>query len=95
MAIFLKDGTYHMFWCVGCDCGHAFDIKEGGWTLTMDGDSPTVSPSLLTNRGDDDSRCHLFIRDGQLQYLNDCAHDLSGQTVPMVDFHEQWHDDTD
>lgn len=28
--------------------------------------------------------CHSFIRDGQWQFLSDCAHSLAGQTVPMV-----------
>ena len=27
--------------------------------------------------------CHSFIRDGQIQFLSDCTHDLSGQTVPL------------
>jgi hypothetical protein len=31
------------------------------------------------------SRCHLFIRDGQIQFLSDCTHELAGKTVPMED----------
>lgn len=27
--------------------------------------------------------CHSFIRDGQIQFLSDCTHDLAGQTVPI------------
>lgn len=27
--------------------------------------------------------CHLFIRGGKIEFLNDCTHNLKGQTVPM------------
>lgn len=30
--------------------------------------------------------CHSFIADGQIQFLNDCTHELAGQTVPLPDF---------
>jgi hypothetical protein len=29
------------------------------------------------------SVCHSFVRDGQIQFLNDCTHELAGQTVPL------------
>jgi hypothetical protein len=28
-------------------------------------------------------RCHSFVRDGQIQFLSDCTHELVGQTVPL------------
>lgn len=28
--------------------------------------------------------CHTFIRDGHIEYLPDCTHELAGQTVPMA-----------
>lgn len=31
-------------------------------------------------------RCHLFLRDGQLQFLNDCTHELADKTVPMIEY---------
>lgn len=27
--------------------------------------------------------CHSFVRDGSIQFLNDCTHALAGQTVPL------------
>lgn len=30
-------------------------------------------------------RCHSFIKDGTIQFLNDCAHKLANQTVPLSD----------
>jgi hypothetical protein len=29
--------------------------------------------------------CHLFLRAGQIQFLDDCTHELRGKTVPMED----------
>lgn len=34
-------------------------------------------------------RCHSFIRDGNIQFLNDCTHALAGQTVPIPEY---WDD---
>ncbi|HRZ02382.1 MAG TPA: DUF6527 family protein [Burkholderiaceae bacterium] len=30
-----------------------------------------------------DTRCHSFVRDGQIEFLGDCTHALAGQTVPL------------
>ena len=89
-------GESYWFWCVGCDTNHRFVTKnpEGGsgpcWTVDGNMDKPTFSPSLLCNRdltpehkAAGGHRCHLFLRAGMLQYLNDCTHDLSGKTVPV------------
>ena len=32
-----------------------------------------------------DLRCHSFVRDGQIEYLSDCTHELAGRTVPLED----------
>lgn len=29
--------------------------------------------------------CHLFVRDGKIQFLSDCTHELVGQTVDMLE----------
>lgn len=29
--------------------------------------------------------CHSFVTDGNIQFLNDCTHELAGQTVPLPD----------
>ena len=29
--------------------------------------------------------CHSFITDGKIQFLNDCSHELAGQTVDLPD----------
>jgi hypothetical protein len=30
-------------------------------------------------------RCHTWVNDGQAQFLDDCTHELRGQTVDMLD----------
>lgn len=32
------------------------------------------------------SVCHCFVRNGQIQFLSDCTHELRGKTVPLPDF---------
>lgn len=27
--------------------------------------------------------CHSFVRDGNIEFLNDCTHELRGKTVPL------------
>lgn len=51
--------------------------------------SPSVLVTLSTRHGQIVERCHLFIRDGNLQFLSDCTHHLRGQTVPMVPWSEE------
>lgn len=77
-------GPAEMFHCPGCKYGHWFATGYGGWTWNGDRDKPTVNPSILNSSPA--PRCHLFIRDGQIQFLNDCEHELAGKTVPMEPF---------
>jgi hypothetical protein len=75
------------------------------WGFNNDMDKPTFSPSLLVRTGKkaDPSHvmspetmgerwnriCHSFIRDGMIQFLPDCTHELAGQTVPLPDVIER------
>ncbi len=79
-----KDGSkWYGFYCPGCQHSHHF---TDGWTFNGDFEKPTVSPSILVNQGRVNPTahvCHSFIRDGKIQFLGDCTHDLAGQTVEM------------
>ena len=55
----------------------------GCWTWNGDTEKPTLRPSVLTTMMD--VRCHTWVSDGQAQFLDDCSHDLRGQTVDMLD----------
>ena len=77
------------FHCPGCGYGHSFRVKSNAglpvWTWNQDMLKPTFSPSLLVNGRWPEKTCHLFLRDGLLEFLGDCHHDLKGQTVPLPD----------
>lgn len=53
----------------------------GNWTWNGSTTAPTLRPSVL-NTGHA-HRCHTWITDGQAQYLDDCSHDLRGQTLAL------------
>ena len=78
-----KDGSTAgwIFHCPGCDEAHWFDAAR--WTKTGPDGAPTFSPSLVVAANDPARRCHLFVREGQIQYLPDCHHRLAGKTVKM------------
>lgn len=75
-----------VFWCPGCQNHHSYEVPR--WTFNRDLDNPTFSPSLLVNKHDPTIRCHLFVRDGKIQYCSDSHHELAGKTVDM-EYH-QW-----
>lgn len=77
------------FWCPGCNELHNYttDRKEGlhpGWTFNGDMEKPTFSPSLLYPSKA--VRCHLFLKDGKLEFCGDCGHALAGKTVDLPDY---------
>lgn len=80
----LSGGNFdYMIFCPACKCGHGIDLAR--WTFNGDMEKPAVSPSLLINY-EDGKVCHSFIKEGKIQFLNDCTHDLAGQTVDLEDF---------
>jgi len=57
----------------------------GNWTWNGCVDKPTVRPSILTTGGEGDHRCHSWVNDGVVQFLEDCSHDLAGKSVDLLD----------
>ena len=90
------------FWCPGCDEAHQVIILgDKAWGFNNDYDKPTFTPSYLTwadpnpkaePEHDPDGkyrngfRCHSFINDGMIQYLDDCTHALANQTVVLPEW---------
>ncbi len=74
-----------LFFCPGCRNYHMFDER---WQWNGDMDKPTFSPSLLCGHTSN-RRCHSFVRDGRIEFLSDCDHELAGQTVDMLEEPEQ------
>lgn len=76
------------FWCVGCDSIHEVTLSgphAWGWNGTLE--QVTLSPSVLVrffNGSEERGRCHSFVEDGRIRYLDDCSHGLRGLTVPLT-----------
>lgn len=75
--------------CPGCKTHHFLDER---WKFNGDYEKPTFSPSLDYNGGRYEDHevyiklhCHSFIKDGKIRFLNDCSHELKGQTVDLLD----------
>ena len=74
--------------CPACKCSHIFYTiynNKPQWTFNGNLENPTFNPSMLVhpNKTGDQKRCHSFVRDGKIQYLNDCEHEMRGQTVEL------------
>jgi hypothetical protein len=74
-----------VFYCPGCRGSHWLDDR---WTWNGDMERPTFTPSLLVAPDDSALRCHSFVTDGMIHYLEDSHHRLAGQTVPIPDWDE-------
>ena len=86
-----NDPNLFVYHCPGGGYGHCIrtgpDVngREGGWQFNMDFEKPTVTPSILVCGSMPERRCHSFITDGKIQFLDDCFHSLKGQTIDMID----------
>lgn len=86
------DGRVHFFWCVACAQRHIFNTDRPPgvrpcWAYNGDPERPTFSPSL--NYPDKTPRCHLFLRDGRVEYCGDCGHEYAGKTVNLPDIPDE------
>ena len=97
-----REGSYSVptyeHYCPACGHMHGFAVekpfhKGDIWTFNGNGDIPTFSPSMNIGIGPYPdghmTRCHYFLTEGRIQYLNDCTHDLVGQTVECPDIPEK------
>jgi hypothetical protein len=85
------------FWCPGCLRAHLIMVSSDGapdgscWGFDGDGDCPTFTPSIMMNgpgptHDPDAPVCHSFVTKGRILFLQDCTHELAGQTVDLPDF---------
>lgn len=82
-----------VFQCPGCKCHHGVwtTHKNGNqaiWQFNNDLEKPTVSPSILVTWEPHPTKggkfiCHSFVRDGNIEFLTDCTHELAGKTVEL------------
>jgi len=76
--------TLWVFSCPGCGYLHQFQAEGEGptWHWNEDRESPTVTPSIHVLPGSE-AQCHFYIEEGTIRFLNDCHHDLAGQTEEL------------
>lgn len=83
-----------IFMCPGCSRTHPYTVRHPDpkfptWEFNGNFERPTFTPSLMCNRGGP-QQCHLYVKDGWIEYQGDCWHDLAGQRIPMVELPENW-----
>lgn len=92
IADFNNEGrTGFIFQCPGCKCAHFVYTDVLGkpqWTWNGSYDKPTFQPSILTCKNDPRHTCHSYVTDGKIQFLDDCYHELKGQTVELPDWED-------
>jgi len=87
-------GTLYAFHCPGCECSHQVRVppdvtnteSHPCWSWNGSMESPTFNPSILVYGSGDIPRCHSFVRDGRIQYLDDCTHGFKGQTIDLPEW---------
>jgi len=85
----LSMGDSIYFHCPGCNILHPYlVVGERAWNYNGNPDKPTFTPSLLVDGSRPERRCHLFLTDGKIQYLDDCFHHLKNTTIDLVDIPE-------
>lgn len=94
-AHWIREGVDLSFFCPACGYPHNIVVDGSrGWKFNGDMECPDVSPSICLTAEYGDNResqiCHSFIRNGEWQFLNDCTHNMAGQTVPVPDYPENW-----
>lgn len=76
---------YLSFWCPACQGWHSVNSS---WSWNMSLCSTTINPSIKVtgvNEQGNQTICHLYVRDGWLEYLGDCTHQMANQKIKMSD----------
>ena len=91
--ILAKSNGNIFFECPGCGVPHGINCGQGtgpAWSWDGDVNEPTFSPSILVSftRGVERENvvCHSFVVDGEIRFLNDCTHHLSGKIVNIPEW---------
>jgi hypothetical protein len=88
-AITDTDGK-HSGWVISCPACKYWHLFDSRWKFNSDVEKPTFAPSMNVNatihlKYPNAIHCHSFVTDGRIQFLDDCSHDMKGQTVDLGD----------
>jgi hypothetical protein len=83
-----KFSSYAIY-CPGCKMIH--QINPNVWSFDGDFENPTFSHSVLVEypwgENREWKRCHSYIEDGKIRFLNDCTHEYAGETLLLEACH--------
>ncbi|MRG87016.1 DUF6527 family protein [Salinibacillus xinjiangensis] len=97
----------YLFYCEGCENCHGindswsfngdYDNPTFSPSVLVRGTRPITDGEydrLISGEKIEPEKfvCHSFIRNGEIQYLNDCTHKLAGKTVDLLD-ENYWFED--
>lgn len=95
MKAILGDKGHITFKCPACNSIHQIYVDVGintqantpKWGWNRSEESPTFTPSILVtcDLPTGETRCHSFVNDGKIKYLDDCTHDMKGTEVELPD----------
>lgn len=74
-----------IYYCEGCKHLHSVDADR--WSWNKNEENPTLKPSVLHSFPNGD-RCHYFMMNGKMRFLNDCTHECLGKVVQMRNYKE-------
>ena len=83
----IDGSSYYSFTCPGCGGEHTFNAGAGSphWDFNGSLSLPTFHPSMRVRSSD---VCHFFVTDGQIQFVGDSTHALSGKTVMLPELED-------
>lgn len=86
-----EKGLFLAYYCPGCRHAHRLPIESATyptWTWNGDAEKPTFNPSIKSWVREDRAICHHWVRNGQIEFLDDSGgHKLRG-LHDMVPFPE-------
>lgn len=79
-----------MHYCPACGTMHAIAVEHpfangAKWTFNGDMEKPTFAPSVKIEYTSMKKPrvCHYHIKEGVIEYCNDCTHELASKKVPL------------
>ena len=87
----LQNTGLYSFICPACKTPHEIGTDPRDqfpvWEFNKDLEKPTIRPSIAVESSCRGERtyCHSYVTDGKIKFLDDCTHELKGQTVDLPD----------
>ena len=87
----LQNTGLYYFICPACKTPHEIGTDPRDqfpvWEFNKDLETPTIRPSIAVESSCRGERtyCHSYVTDGKIKFLDDCTHELKGQTVDLPD----------